>query len=74
MEIHETAYGMSLMINNLGNICNETQLAKCFQTSLLPLIRYNSVFTHQRFFLAQIANTSIHSVEGYLLYFYIILS
>lgn len=26
MDIHETAYGMSLMINNLGNIYNETQL------------------------------------------------
>lgn len=64
MEIQETAYGMSLMINNLGNIYNETQLAKCFQASLLPLIRYNSVFTHQRFFLAQRANTSIHLVEG----------
>lgn len=63
MENHETTYGMSLMINNLGNTYNETQLAKCFQASPSPLIKYNSVFTHQRSFLAQIANTSIHLVE-----------
>lgn len=52
------------MINNLGNIYNETQLAKCSQASPLPLIIYNSVFSHRRSFLAQAANTSIHLVEG----------